>query len=122
VDYFGNPLNDSLVTVKMGRSLYARELANETTNKNGWASLILFSGITNATGSFPLGIVTVEGNFKGVSTSQDVSVGFASKDVTLSLPLPSWSGYILPLIIFIVVVALLVLLYYVNKRVRRNKM
>jgi hypothetical protein len=41
--------------------------------------------------------------------------------VTLSFPLPTWSGYILPLVVLVIVVALLILAYYGHKRFRSRK-
>jgi hypothetical protein len=116
VDYFGNPLNSSVVTVTNAAG--TTTLAEETTDKNGYASLIFFSGIVNATGSFPFGFATLTGSFGGVSKSESVNVAFVNKEVTLSFPLPSWSGYILPVVILAGIVALLVLVNYAYKRIR----
>jgi hypothetical protein len=119
IDSFGNPIEGSEVMVTIGPS--ARLIGNGTTDGNGWASLVLFSGIINATRNFPLGTVTVAASYQGVSTLQDVSIALANKDVTLSLSLPWWSSYILPVVILVVVVAILSLIYYVIRRVRWNK-
>jgi len=63
----------------------------------------------------------VKGVFGGVSTSQDVTVASINKEVTLSLPLPSWWSYILPLVILVVIVALLTVMYYAVKGIRRKR-
>jgi hypothetical protein len=118
VDYFGNPLNDSLVTAYVGG---VGGTERGTTDKNGWASFLIFSGIVNATGNFPLSYGTLGGSFGGVSTSKSFSVALVGEDVTLSLPLPWWSGYILPVVILIGIVALLALINYVYRRVRPRK-
>lgn len=117
VDYFGNPLNGSVVTITTASS-GTGIVGNGTADKNGWASFIFFSGMANATGSFQLGFSTVTGSFGGASTSKYVNLGFVNEDVTLSFPLPWWSSYILPIIILIGIVALLVFLNYAYKRVR----
>lgn len=121
LDYFGNPLNGSVVTIETGYVGAPKVLKRQTADKNGLVSFVLFSEMDNATGSFPFGVVTVSGSFGGVSTSQDVSVSLINKDVTLSFPLPSWSVYILPVVVFVVIVALLILTYYVLKRVRGKR-
>jgi hypothetical protein len=119
VDYFGNPLDGTVVTVTTGP--YARLLGNETTDENGRASFMIFSGMTNATASFPVGIVTVNALYEHFLTSQEVSVASANKGVTISFSLPSWSGYILPIVILVAVVAMLTVVYYIGKRVRGRK-
>ena len=121
VGYFGNPLNGSVVTIETGYVGAPTVLQTQTADKNGFVTFVLFSEMDNATGTFPFGLVTVSGSFQGVSTSQDVSVGLINKDVTLSFALPSWSVYLLPLVVFIVIVALLILAYYALKRVRGKK-
>jgi hypothetical protein len=120
VDYFGNPLNDSPVAIVTGPT-GTNVLANKTTDKNGWVGFVLFSGIVNSTGSFPLGSATIRGRFGGVSTSKDVDVAFVNKDVTLSFPLPWWSGYILPIAILVGIVALLVFVSYAYGHVRAGR-
>jgi len=117
VDYFGNPLNNSVVTISGFPGVTPREI----TDKNGLASFVIFSEFDNATANFPFGTVTVKGVFGGVSTSQDVTVASINKEVTLSLPLPSWWSYILPLVILVVIVALLTVMYYAIKGIRRKR-
>jgi hypothetical protein len=117
VDYFGNPLNGSIVTVIGCPGVTPTEI----TDKNGLASFVVFSEMDNATANFPLGTVTVTGSFGGVSTSQDISLASMSKEVTLSFPLPPWSSYFLPLVILIGIVVLLIAIYYVVKRIRGNR-
>ena len=117
VDYFGNPLNSSLVTI----SGYPGTTPHAMTDKDGLASFVVFSEFDNATASFPLGAVTVKGSSGGVSTSREVSLTSLSQEVTLSFPLPTWSSYILPLAILVGIVALLTVVYYVFKRVRGSR-
>jgi hypothetical protein len=119
VDYFGNPLGGSVVTVATYGGPGGVE--RDTTDKSGWASFIFFSKIINATGSFPLGLATVTGSLGGVSTSKTFNVASVSKEMTLSLPLPWWSGYILPVIVLIGIVALLALINYGYKRFRARR-
>jgi hypothetical protein len=120
VDYFGNPLDGSIVTVHMV-SGGAGSVQKATTNKTGWASLVFFSEIVNATGSYPLSLVTVSGSFGGVTTSDKFNTANAEKSVTLSLPIPWWSGYILPVIVLVGIVVLLILVNYVYKHVRARR-
>jgi hypothetical protein len=63
----------------------------------------------------------VTGSFGGVSASETFNVALVSKEITLSLPLPWWSGYILPAIILVVIVALLAFINYAYKRVRARR-
>ncbi len=121
VDYFGNALNGSVVAIQTNYAGKTIVLQQRTANKSGFANFILFSEMDNATGSFPLGVVDLKGNFGGVSTSQYVSVTSVGKNVTLTFSLPSWSIYILPVVILVVIVALLTLIYYALKRIRGNK-
>jgi hypothetical protein len=120
VDYFGNPLSGSAVTVNIVSGV-AGGIEKGTTDKSGWASFVFLAGLINATGSFPLGYVTVSASSGGASKSKSFSVALIREDVTLSLPLPWWSGYILPVIILVGIVVLLVLIYYANKRFRTRK-
>jgi hypothetical protein len=120
VDYFGNPLKGSVVTVNT-HSGGTRGFETETADKSGWASFIFFSGIVNATGSFPVGFATVTGSFGDVSSSENFNVALVSEEMTLSLPLPWWSGYILPVIILVAIVALLVFINYAYKRLRARQ-
>jgi len=117
VDYFGNPLTGSVVTI----GGLSGTPPTGITDKNGLASFVVFSEFDNATARFPVGTLTVKGSFGGVSASEDLSASSMGKQVTLSLPLPAWTGYILPLVILVVIVALLIVLYYVVKRVRGKK-
>jgi hypothetical protein len=119
VDYFGNPINGSAVTVGIGAG--GTGSISSKTDKNGWVSFVFFSGIVNATGSFPLGFVKVSGSFGGVSTSKTISAALIGEEVTLSLPLPWWSGYILPVIVLVGIIILLALINYVYKRRRARK-
>jgi hypothetical protein len=121
VDYFGNPLDGSVVTITTGYVGAPVILRQQTADKNGLTEFILFSEMDNATGSFPFGMATVSGSFGGVKKSQDISLSLTNKDVTLSFPLPSWSTYILPLVILVLIVVLLALAYYALKRVRRKR-
>lgn len=120
VDGFGNPLNGSVVTVNIVSGA-AGGIESGTTDKSGWASFVFLSELVNATGSFPLGFVTVTGSYEGASKSTSFSVALIRKDVTLSLPLPWWSGYIIPVLVLIGIVALLVLIYYAYKRFHARK-
>jgi hypothetical protein len=117
VDYFGNPISGSVVTI----SSYPGAKPHGIADKNGFASFAVFSEMDNATGSFPFGTATVKGSFKGVSTSQDVSLALMNKEVTLSFPLPWWSSYVLPVVILVGIVVLLAAIYYVIKRIRGNR-
>jgi hypothetical protein len=121
VDYFGNPLNGSLVEVNVNPDRVGEVVERGTTDESGWASFVFFSEIINATGSFPLGFAVVNGSFGGVSVSKSFSTTLVGKDVTLSFPLPGWSGYILPVVVLVGIVALLVLINYAYKRVRPRK-
>jgi hypothetical protein len=120
VDSFGNPLNGSVVTVSTNPS-QPGGVETGTTDRSGWASFVFFSGLVNATGSFPLTFVAVSGSFGGASTSESVGAALFGKDVTLSLPLPWWSGYILPVVILVVIVALLALIGYAYTRVHARR-
>jgi hypothetical protein len=121
VDYFGNPLGGSVVTITTGYVGAPIVLKQQNADENGLTEFTLFSEMDNATGSFPFGMVEVRGSYGGVRTSQDVSLGLTSKDVTLSFPLPSWSVYILPLVVFVLIVVLLATTYYILRRVRRKR-
>jgi hypothetical protein len=121
VDYFGNPLDGSVVTITTGYVGGITVLRQQTADSNGQAEFIVFSEMDNVTGRFPFGVATVRGSFGGVRTSQGVNLGLTNKDVTLSFPLPWWSAYILPLVVFVLIVALLTVVYYVLKRVRRRR-
>jgi hypothetical protein len=120
VDYFGNPLNGSLVTITAGYSKKS-VLGQQTADKNGWTSFVLFSELDNATGNFPLGPVTVTGVRGRASVSREVSLALVNKDVTLPFPLPSWSGDVLPAVVLVVIVVVLVLLFYVRGRIRQGR-
>jgi predicted aspartyl protease len=121
VDYFGNPLNGAVITVETGSYGAYKVIKQQTADKNGWVSFVLFSEMYSANGSFPFGIVTVTGDFGGASASQQVSLAAVNKDVTLSFSLPSWSSYVLPVAILVGIVVLLTLIYYVRKRIHRNE-
>jgi hypothetical protein len=120
VDYFGNPLSGSVVTVNTNPGGLGG-VTRETADKSGWANFVFFSGVVNATGSFPIGYATVSGSFGGVSTSKSLSLALIGKDVTLSLPLPWWSLYVLPVIILVGVVAFLACVGYAYKRVSARR-
>jgi hypothetical protein len=119
VDYFGNPINGSAVTVDTGAGGIGS--VKGVTDQTGWASFIFFSGTANATGSFPLGFVKVSGSFGGVSTSKTISTALVGEEVTLSLPLPWWSSYILPVIVLVGIIILLALINFIYKRFRARK-
>jgi hypothetical protein len=119
VDYFGNPLDGSVVTIGTGYT-GTNVLQRRTADKDGWASFFIFSELENATGSFSVGIVTVSGSFRGVSASQFVNLA-SVRDVTLSFPLPAWSTFILPAVVLVAIVALLVVGYYALRRIRGRK-
>lgn len=121
VDYFGNPIDGSIVSVTTGYVGGFIVLHQQTSDKNGQTEFIVFSEMDNATGSFPFGAATIRGSFGSVRTSKEVDLGLANKDVTLSFPLPWWSTYIIPLVILILIVALLTVAYYVLKRVRSRR-
>jgi len=119
VDYFGNPLNGSVVTLVSGYG--GSTLGQQTTGLAGLATFNIFTELENSTGSFPLGVVTVKGDVQHTRLSQVVSVGLVNEDVTLSFPLPFWTLYLIPLVVFIVIIVLLVLIYYIVRRVRGKK-
>jgi hypothetical protein len=121
VDYFGNPLNGSIVSIETGSIEHPIVLERQTADKSGLVDFILFWEMSNATGAFPFGEVTVSGSFRGALASVDISISSMNRDVTLSFSLPSWSVYIFPLVVFLVIVALLTLTYYILKRVRGKR-
>jgi len=119
VNYFGNPLNGSVVTI----GGLSGTTPSGITDKNGLASFVVFSEFDNATrpGNFSVGILTVKGSFGGVSASEHVSGSSMGKQVTLSLPLPAWTMFILPLIILVGIIVLLIVVYFVVKTARGRK-
>jgi hypothetical protein len=121
VDYFGNPLNNSTITITSGYSGTGKVLSQGVTGVDGWASFTIFSAFANATGKFPIGDITIQSSFSGVSRMARASLGFVNKDAVVSLPLPSWSGYILPGVVVLAIVVILALLSFVYGRIRRRK-
>ena len=119
VDYFGNPINGSTVTIVVGYG--GRIVGQQVTGTDGLASFNVFSEMDNSTGSFPLGVITVKGSSGGTRISEVVTVGLVNEDMTVSFPLPFWTLYILPSVVSIVTILLLVLIYYIVKRVRGTK-
>lgn len=120
VDYFGNPLSGSNVTIETGYASTAKVVSQGITGQDGWVTLTVFSAFVNASGTFPFGDVTVRSRFGGVFSTQTTSLGIANKEVVVSLPLPSWSGYIIPVVIIVAIIAALVLSTYVYARIRKS--
>jgi hypothetical protein len=114
VDYFGNPLGGAVVTVGTG-ILGTQVIQQGTADENGWASFLIYSESMNATGVFPLGPVTLVSKFGGVIGYQNANIGLVNKDVTVSLALPGWTKYIIPIIVLVAIVALIVVGYFLNR-------
>jgi hypothetical protein len=121
VDYFGNPLPRANVTAQRTVGSKTTVLKRLTADKDGWVSFVLSSEFINASGRFPVLDVTVESEFNKVSDSKRVDLALVNKDVTVSLPLPSWSRYILPVVLFVVVVVVLAVLSFVYKKFRKRR-
>jgi len=121
VDYFGNPVNGSAVSILRGYTYGSPVIGQGVTDEDGWVSFLLLSEFANATGRFPVGDVTVLVTVGGITTLQRTSLGFVNNDVFVSLPLPSWSRYIIPVAVVLAVVVILVLLAFVYGRIRRER-
>lgn len=120
VDYFGNPLSGANVSVEIGYASMAESLGSKFVDANGWVTFVLFSGFVNSTGTFSFGVVTVRSHFGGVTGAQETNLAISNKDITMSMPLPSWSGYILPVVVLVAIVVVLVLVNFIFKRIRRT--
>jgi hypothetical protein len=121
VDYFGSPLSGANTTIIRGLTPFGRHLGSKLSDENGWASFQLFSYLVNSTGSFAVGDIQVYSAFSGASARQNPFLSALAKDEIVALPLPSWSGYILPVVLLVAVIAILSVVSFVLKKLRKQK-
>jgi len=125
VDYFGNPLSDVNTTVLRGVTPFSPTIASRLSDANGWASFLLFSELFNSSGRFAVGDVQIYSKYDVsntfVSARKNIVLSALSRDVVMSLPLPSWSVYILPSVVFVAVIVLLAVVSFLYGRIRRKQ-
>jgi len=121
VDYFGSPLSGANATIYAGATTTGTQITSRLTDEGGWADFLLFSVMVNATGRFTVGDITVQGKFGGVSSARAASLAATNEDVSVALPLPSWSRYILPLVVLVAMIAILFVASFVYKKIRRTE-
>jgi hypothetical protein len=120
VDYFGNPLSGANVSIEIGYIGSPKSLASQLADANGWTSFVLFSGFSNKTGSFTFGYVTVRSRLGGVTGANAISLTLVNEDVTVSMPLPTWARYILPVVVIVAIVVVLALITFIFRRFRKK--
>jgi hypothetical protein len=120
VDYFGSPLSGVNVTALLGYGYTGEQLAKATTGPDGWANFVLFSEFVNASGSFPFGYISLLCRSANVTSYQSATLARLNKEVIVSMPLPSWSMYILPSVIVVVIIVILAVISLVYSRIRRR--
>jgi len=121
VDYFGNPLSGVNTSIFVGRTPYGRRLASRLSDENGWIRLLLFSELINSTGRFPVGDIHLYSLFSRTSARQDAILSAVNEDKTLNLPLPFWTGFIIPALLFLALIAILGVASFVWGRFRRKQ-
>lgn len=125
VDFFGSPLSGTNVTVLGGVTPFSPTVASKLSGADGWVSFLLFSELFNSTGRFATGGVQVYGRYNVsnslVSARKNIVLSALPMDVVMSLPLPSWSVYIIPSVMFVAVIVLLAVVSFLYRRIRKRQ-
>lgn len=120
VDYFGNPLSGVNVTVVTGAGISATTLATDNTDSNGVVDFVLFCEFDNSTGSFPTGYAAVRCQYGSSYKEQGTSLSRVNSDITVSMSVPSWTGYIFPVLVVVAIFAIIIVISFIYRRIRRK--